>query len=189
MGKAYVDRKIVPYIAKLTVPDLKLCIFGGDAGHPSARTNLRRLPSGTTLLFASADWEDLARDILGENLIGFPRYVFTSEKLNIARLRHLSSHITSPFYVQKIDLRLARRLSTEQSAFSADHVRHFGSSERFLHLGFGFCALDGSKIVSVATTFAVCKRGVEMQINNTVLREAQYRAPYQLPGIGSGSSL
>jgi hypothetical protein len=73
--------------------------------------------------------------------------------------------VTSPFGVQKMDLRLARQLSTEQSTFSTDHVRHFGFPERFLQLGFGFCALEVQEIVSVATTCAVCNRGIEIQIS------------------------
>jgi RimJ/RimL family protein N-acetyltransferase len=64
-----------------------------------------------------------------------------------------------------MDLGLARRLGEEKSRFAEDHMRLFDSPEDFVERGFGFCLLHGDQIASVATTFAVCSKGVEIQIN------------------------
>ena len=165
MGKAYADDGDDPHVAMLTVPGLSLSIFGGHAQHPSARTNLEQLPSGTALLFVSTDWEKLAREMFGGRLLEMSRYAFTSEKLDIEHLRHLGSQVPPGYRLFKMDLHLARRLAREESAFSADHLCNFDSPDHFMQVGFGFCLLDGDEIVCAATTFAVCNSGIEIQIN------------------------
>jgi predicted GNAT family acetyltransferase len=42
---------------------------------------------------------------------------------------------------------------------------NFDSPEDFIARGFGFCLLHGDQIASVATTFAICSKGIEIQIN------------------------
>jgi predicted GNAT family acetyltransferase len=41
----------------------------------------------------------------------------------------------------------------------------FASPEQFVERGSGFCLLTGDQIVSAATTFAICSRGIEIQIS------------------------
>ena len=44
--------------------------------------------------------------------------------------------------------------------------------------GFGYCILEGERIVSVASTFVTCQKGIEIQINT--------RESHQGRGLGSG---
>ena len=44
--------------------------------------------------------------------------------------------------------------------------------------GFGYCILEGERIVSVASTFVTCRRGIEIQINT--------RKSHQGRGLGTG---
>ena len=53
----------------------------------------------------------------------------------------------------------------ERSEFASDHLLSFASPEEFVERGFGFCLLTGDQIVSAATTFAICSRGIEIQIS------------------------
>jgi RimJ/RimL family protein N-acetyltransferase len=64
-----------------------------------------------------------------------------------------------------MDLNLARQLAAEKSEFSSDHMVNFDSPEDFISRGIGFCIVSGDEIVSAATTFVVCGKGIEIQIN------------------------
>jgi RimJ/RimL family protein N-acetyltransferase len=107
----------------------------------------------------------LVQEVHAGRLIDMPRYAFTSEKLDIEHLRRLGSQIPQGYRIESMDLDLAQQLAGERSEFASDHMLNFDSPEDFIERGFGFCILDGDEIVSVATTFAICDKGIEIQIN------------------------
>jgi len=165
LGRAVANNVDDPQVAVLEAPKLKLSIVGGDARHPAAREYLKQLPRMAALFFGSDGWEDLVQSVHRGKLIEMPRYAFTSEALDIEHLRELGSRIPDSYRLVQLDLDLARRLGGEKSAFAGDHMVNFDSPEDFLARGFGFCLLHGDEIASVATTFAVCQKGIEIQIN------------------------
>jgi RimJ/RimL family protein N-acetyltransferase len=165
MGQALADDAEEPQVAVLEAPSLKLCIVGGDAGHPSARAFLQELSPPKALIFASEDWEALLRQIHRGKLLRLPRYAFTSENLDREHLRQLGSRILDGYRLERMDVDLARQLAGEKSEFTEDHMLSFDSPEDFIARGFGFCLLHGEEIVSVATTFVICDKGIEIQIN------------------------
>jgi RimJ/RimL family protein N-acetyltransferase len=165
MGRALADDQDQPRIALLEAQKIKLGIVGGDSEHPSAREYIEQLPIPKALIFASEDWEKLMQEIHASRLVRLPRYAFTSERLDIQHLRELAARSPDGYQLEQMDLDLARRLAAEKSEFAEDHMVNFDSPEDFVDRGFGFCLLDGDQIVSVATTFAICHRGVEIQIN------------------------
>jgi hypothetical protein len=165
MGRALADDVDNPHVAVLEAPNLKLNILGGDAGHPSAREYIEQLPRMAALLFSSAGWEELVQSVHAGKMIARPRYAFTSEKLDIEQIRTLGSQIPDGYRLAQMDLTLARRLGGEKGEFAEDHMANFGSPEDFIARGFGFCLLRGDEFASVATTFAICHRGIEIQIN------------------------
>jgi hypothetical protein len=165
MGTALADDEEDPQVAVLQATGLKLDIMGGDAGRLAARAYVEQLASTRAMIFASPDWEEQVRLIHGQRLITMPRYAFTSETLDPQYLRLLASRIPEGYRLARLDLELARQLAGEKSAFSEDHMLNFESPQDFLARGFGFCLLAGIEIVSVATTFAICSKGIEIQIN------------------------
>jgi len=165
VGRALADDAGDPHAAVLEVPSLQLGIVGGDAAHPSARAYVEQIPKQTALFFASEGWEALVQSIHGGSSITVPRYAFTSEALDIEHLRELGSRVPDGYRLVKMDLALARRLGEEKSRFAEDHMRLFDSPQDFVDCGFGFCLLHGHQIASVATTFAICSKGIEIQIN------------------------
>jgi RimJ/RimL family protein N-acetyltransferase len=165
MGRALADNEDNPQVAVLEASNLKLGIVAGDASHPSAREYIERLPTPSGLIFASDGWEELVRKVHAGRLIYMPRYAFTSEKLDVEYLRRLGSQIPRDYRIEPVDLDLAQQLAGEKSEFASDHLLNFDSPEDFIERGFGFCILDGDEIVSVATTFAICNKGIEIQIN------------------------
>ena len=165
VGRALADDADDPHAAVLEAPSLQLSIVGGDAAHPSARKYVEQLPKQTAIFFASEGWEALVQTLHGDSSITVPRYAFTSEALDIEHLRELGSRVPDGYRLVNMDLALARRLGEEKSRFAEDHMRLFDSPEDFIERGFGFCLLHGDEIASVATTFAICSKGIEVQIN------------------------
>jgi len=164
-GRVIADDAGEPHVAVLEIPSLKLSIVGGDAAYPSARQYIERIPKNTALFLGAAGWEELVHSIHGGKLITMPRYAFTSEALDIEHLRGLASRVPHGYRLAQMDLALARRLDAEKSRFSEDHMVNFDSPEDFIARGFGFCLLHGDEMASVATTFAICSKGIEIQIN------------------------
>ena len=165
MGQATANDAEDPRVAVLQAPNLQLNIVGGDAGHPAAREYLEQLPKHSALFIGAAGWEELAQSIHGSKMIVMPRYAFTSEALDLEQLRDLASGVPDGYHPVQMDLELARRLGEEESRFSEDHMVNFDSPDDFIARGFGFCLLHGDQIASVATTFAICRKGIEIQIN------------------------
>ena len=165
MGEAFVDDQEHPQIAVLEAPKLKLSILGGNARHPSARTYIEELPAPRIVMFAAEGWEELVREIHRGRLIRLPRYAFTSEKLDLAHLYDLKSQLPDGYRLERMNINLAQKLASERSDFAADHMLNFDSPEHFIARGFGFCVLEGDEVVSLGTTFAVCDKGIEIQID------------------------
>jgi hypothetical protein len=164
-GKVRVDREKDPSFAVLELPKLELYIPGGDPNHPAARDFIANLPKYSALIFASDGWEALLKENHTGRFINVPRYAFTSEALDIEHLSNLASRTPDGYQARQVDLNLAGQLAAEKGEFAEDHLRNFDSPEDFIRRGFGFCLMDGPEIASVATTFVVCSKGVEIQIN------------------------
>lgn len=165
LGEGLVDDAREPHVAVLRVPKLKLHIPAGDTGHPATREYVASLPRFSSLIFASEGWEDLLEHTHAGKFIAMQRYAFTSEKLDIEHLRTLASQVPAGYRLEQIDLDLAQKLATEKSEFASGHTLNFDSAEDFIARGFGFSVLEGAEIVSAATTFAICSKGIEIQVS------------------------
>lgn len=136
MGKAFADDEHNPRVAILEFPRLKLYVLGGDAGHPAAQKFIAQLSPIKALTFATDGWEELVRRVHAGKVIPLPRYAFTSENLNIERLRQFTSQIPDGYRLERMDLSLARQLAREKSEFASDHMLNFDSPEDFIARGF-----------------------------------------------------
>jgi hypothetical protein len=172
MGEVMVDSEIDPKVVVLGIPKLKLFIPGGNANHAAAREYMENLPKVSAFILQSEEWEGLLKEIHVGKFIPMQRYAFTSENLNIERLRQLASQIPDGYQLKQMDLHLAKQLASERSEFASAHMVNFDSPEDFIARGFGFCILAGDEIVRAATTFAICAKGIEIQIST---REKQRR--------------
>ena len=177
MGDAYADDEKSPNIAVLDIPKLPLCIIGGNATHKSARKYLNDLTAPKMMIFASEGWEELLQELYRGRLAKMNRYAFTSENLDMAHLSNLKSKLPDGYRLTKLTIELAEELANEKSDFSSDHMMNFNSPQDFIERGFGYCVCDDDKIASVATTFAICDKGIEIQIST--------RKNYQGRGLGT----
>ncbi|MGD8456420.1 MAG: GNAT family N-acetyltransferase [Anaerolineales bacterium] len=165
IGEAYVDDENNPHIAVLEIPNLRLKLLGGDSSHPLARKYIETMPTRSALIFGSQGWEDLVKECHHGRLVSLPRYAFPSEKLDLDHLIELKSRLPIRYRLAQLDLKVAQRLADEDSELTADHFRCFNSIEEFNDRGFGFCIFEGDEIVCLATTFLICDKGIEVQID------------------------
>lgn len=177
VGNAYGNDVENPQIAVLELPKLKLNIIGGDAGLPTARRYIERLMVPKMMVFTSEGWERLLMEYHRARLVLMPRVAFTSENLDIEKLQEFKTKLPSGYQMEKMNEELAQKLANEKSDFASTHFVNFNSIEDFIARGFGFCVTKGGEIVSVATTFLVSQKGIEIQITT--------REMHQRKGLGT----
>ncbi len=165
MGEAFTDSLENPHVAILEVPALKLSILGGDARHPLAAECVAKLPIPRLVMIRSKEWEQLLNGTHRGRLLRISRYACTSESLDLAHLKQLKSQLADDYRLERIDAGLAAELASDRCAFAAEHMQNFDSPDDFVERGFGFCILHQGEIVSAATTYAICDRGIEIQID------------------------
>lgn len=165
MGKVLVNDKENPCVAALSLPQYKMYILGGDARHPAAREFLAALPGFSTLFLDMPEWTELLDQVHKGKVIVLKRYAFSSESLDVEKLKRLRSQLSTNFQIERIDLRYAQRIADEKSDLTNGQLFGFASPQDFMERGFGYCALENEKIVCIASTGTVCSRGIEVQIN------------------------
>lgn len=171
-GKVLVDERESPRSTVLQIPRLRLNILGGDAPIPAARTFLENALPYSSFFTASDVWRSLLQEVHAEKLQEIQRYACSSASLDIDRLQSLRTQVPDGYQIQPLDADLAGRLAQEKSEFAIDHFLTYKTPEELLDQGFGFSALFEDELVCVASSFAVCTEGIEIQINT---REAHRR--------------
>lgn len=180
MGKVLVNDKENPSVAALSLPKYKIYILGGDATHPAAREFLTKIPSFSFLFFGTQGWIKLLDEVQSGKIIGLKRHTFSSESLDIEKLKALRSQLPENFKIERINLQYAQQIAAEKSNLADGQSLGFVSPEDFIERGFGYCALENRKIVCVASTGAVCSKGIEVQINT--------HKKYRKRGLASATS-
>jgi GNAT superfamily N-acetyltransferase len=165
MGKVLVDDEKNPGVVQLSLSEFKVSILGGDPTRPVARECLDELPSFSTLLFGMQEWKELLYEVHEGKVVTLQRYPFSSGKLDAEKLQAFTSQLPENFKIERMILQHARQILDEKGDLADGLLLGFTSPEDFIERGFGYCALEDGKIVCVATTGAVCSKGIEVQIN------------------------
>ncbi|MDX2075846.1 MAG: GNAT family N-acetyltransferase [bacterium] len=165
MGKAYMDAE-KPTFGVLELPAVQVVFLGGDLSHPSAYTYLKNIPRFARIFVASPHFEKVAKKVHPGKWVRLERHAFSSENLNMATLRELSTKLPDGFQVKKIDTVLAKSLlEDKENEFASYHGVTFDSPDDFVARGFGYCVCEGETVACVASTFAISKTGIEIQID------------------------
>lgn len=168
-GRAWADSAEQPTFAVLELLQVQVCLLGGDASHPLARSYLQKLSQITQVLYSSPDFATLANEVHPGKIIPRTRFAFSAENLNVEQLHRLKTNVLDRFQVVPLDIDLVKKLSERKNKFAAVHGVNFDSPNEFIQKGFGYCALDGEEsegnIVCVGSSFVVCKAGIEIQID------------------------
>lgn len=173
VSQALVDDVANPQVGLLVLSQIGLCLVGGDASHPAAQNWVQGMRPWTAVVAAADGWDELVQTAQGEKLRILPRWAFDSQDLDPAHLTALREGLPAGFRIVAMDAGLTRQLMLEDSQFSNDHLLNYASQQDFLERGFGFCVLEGERIVSVVSTFVTCQKGIEIQINTRESHRSQ----------------
>jgi len=167
MGEVFADRSTMPRVAVLEVRNrlFGIAMVLGDASCSAAEGYVGGIPAATEVFCGSPAWNALLCRVHGDRAVERPRYVLTGRSLRADRLEVLARGIPDGYKLVAVDGELADRLLTEEEWSDSGHGINFEDSSDFVENGFGFCLLCDDEIVSAASTFAVSKRGIEIQIN------------------------
>jgi GNAT superfamily N-acetyltransferase len=163
LGTALADDEKDPRIVQLAFADV--IVFGGDPENPLALELVKKLPRYKIILPSPLGWSDLFIQVHGNGLKKLRRFAFSGDGLDLDHLRSLTRNLPEGHRVERIDIELARRIYSDPSIISEDHVRNFNSPEYFVERGIGFCALRRDRIVCGASSYAFCHKGIEVQVN------------------------
>lgn len=163
LGIALANNPDEPDVALLQYADI--VTVGGDVNHPAAVELVKMIPVDKGILPMPDEWTDLVRTIFGEAVNAVERFAFSGESLDRGYLKHLVKQLPDGYVIKRIDLNLARQIDGDSTLISEDHVRNFNSPEDFILRGIGFVVLEGEKIVSGASSYAICSKGIEIQVN------------------------
>lgn len=168
-GRAWADSADTPTFAVLELPKVQVCILGGDASHPLARTYIQSLGQITQVFYSSSDFVTLFNQLHPGKIIPRKRHAFSADSLDVEHLKQLKVNLPDRFSIVPLDVNIVKQLSERKNKFAAVHGVTFKSPEEFIEKGFGYCAIDGEKedsnIACVGSSFAICKAGIEIQID------------------------
>ena len=165
MGKVLVNDQENPCVAALSLPEYKMYILGGEAQHPTAREYLAALPGFSTLFLGMPEWVNLLDQVHQGKVITLKRYAFSSESLELEKLKRLRSQLPANFHIERITLPVAQQIADDKSDLSNGQLFGFASPQDFIERGFGYCAWENEKMVCIASTGTVCSKGIEVEIN------------------------
>jgi GNAT superfamily N-acetyltransferase len=165
MGEVRVDDEEHPGVVQLSLPEFKVHILGGDPTRPAARECLDELPGLSTLLFGMQGWKELLYEVHEGKVVTLQRYPFGSGKLDAEKIQAFTSQLPENFKIERMILQHARQILDEKGDLADGLLLGFTSAEDFIERGFGYCVVEDGKIVCVASTGAVCSKGIEVQIN------------------------
>lgn len=161
-GSAWADHRTTPGTALLSYADIVLP--GGSADNEAARRLLRMIP-GNKVILPAPGWDNLLQEELGKKTVPVTRTRFSSHSLKRNYLKMLEQALPGHYRVRRINEALAREIYGRTDLISEDHIHPLGSPEEFVKRGIGFCILHEDRIVSGASSYAVCSRGIEVQVN------------------------
>lgn len=162
-GTIEVDDCNDPQIALLSYADIIIPV--GDGHHSRVMDLIKTIPPGKGIIANDPLWREKILNFLSGKIITLERFSFTNENLNPDALRQMISTLPEKYMIKRIDKNLAEKLTIKPYPLTRDHILNFGSIERFLGSGFGYCILLGNEIVSAASTYAISKSGIEIQVN------------------------
>lgn len=164
-GKVLVNNQETPSVVILNIPEQKIYILGGDEKHPTARKFIADLPGLSMLLLGKQDWKSVLEELQNGKLITLKRFAFSSSSLQLDQLNNIKSKLSNRFQIKRIELAHAQQIMTEKSNLTDGQLFGFSSAEDFMERGFGYCAFENEKMICIASTGAVCSKGIEVQIN------------------------
>ena len=178
LGAVLADDEVCPSVGILEMrfgDEFMFAILGGDANHPVAPECVERVSPAAEVWTLSPEWVELIRLAHGERVLDGTRRLLGSKRLDREHLKAITARVPADCRLVPLDLAWATRLAEEQSQFAQSHGVNYTSPSDFVDRGFGWLLLRDKEILSIASTFAVSSKGIEIQINT---RDAHRRSGY-----------
>lgn len=161
LGRARADDSACPRVAQLDLGCYS--IFAGDASSPLAEKWLREVTAPKELLFPDSEaWRSRIRSLPGARLTDRSMQAFSARHLDRQTLAKLAAQLPSSFQMAPLDAHRATLLDTDLEPHA---LQVFESAEDFGRRGIGFCALAGEAIASVASSYTISRRHLEVAIS------------------------
>lgn len=161
--EGYVDNLGNPQVIMLTYQDIVM--LDGEYSAENADALINQIPVHKGILHTSPEWMKKMEKNLGSKVIAMTRFAMDLPNFDPKHLETLRNNLPAEYELCTIDRKLAGDIISENRHLTCDHVSQFGGVEAFLKHGFGFCILRDGKIVSLASTYAISRHGIEIQVN------------------------
>lgn len=164
MGRAWADDPERPKSARICIGDF--CFLSGRPNPELVRHWPEDLRSETMILSPrDAAWARLIEDCYGERAEKSMRYALKKEKsaFDTAKLEKLVSAVTPAYEIRPIDRESYTRIL--ENPWSADLCAQFPDYEWYARLGLGFAAWRDGELLAGASSYAVYREGIEIEID------------------------
>ena len=159
MGRAWVDPSLEGRPA-VGLVQLDFFFIAGDPNAPAGEEAVRAVDQRASIATSNAAWEPLLRRVWGERLQPHTRVEFDSGAWDRARLRAFIDSLPDGFDLRRITLDDAARFAE----LAPSLVYNFPSLEDFIARGAGFGIEREGSFVSGCSSFAICSRSIEFEI-------------------------
>jgi GNAT superfamily N-acetyltransferase len=136
--------------------------LAGDVQGVGGRQMLEDIPANSILMPSADGWIEAARDIYGKRLISFPRYSFSTEKLNSEQIEEFLLHSPHTSEIKPLDRETATRVLSTPDHFI--DITEFQSADDFASRGVGYCIFENGEPIACAFSSLVCSRQVELSL-------------------------
>ncbi|TFG94461.1 GNAT family N-acetyltransferase [Candidatus Thorarchaeota archaeon] len=167
-GNIWVDSIESPEVARLQMSIINA--LAGDSAKSESEEIIKMINPHELVFFSNPGWSDKIHDIWGNRVGIQKRTMMSPVTLNIDHLKGLVANLPEEFTLELIDLETTRNLNENMSM----HISmFFGSPEKFIDKGFGFCIKDGGEVVSMASTFTPFIDEFEIEVRTS--NSGEYR--------------
>ncbi len=171
-GVSYADSKSTPSVARLDSGAFTM--LGGNPEATAVTVLLRHAPI-YYVTPGNDEWRRALEDEFGEKVVSLRFTEFSSRSLDENHLAGLVQSLAAGFELRKVDRELAERLPLDMN--NEYFFENFESVEDFLSRGIGYCVVHEDRIVSAATSMAMCSGAIDIEIETA--------AEYRRRGLGT----
>lgn len=167
MGSAWADSIHNPKSVQFVIGDF--CYF---AGVPDKEL-IKNKPPGHKSDFIimvpyHAEWEKQIEETYGENAVRVTRYATKKETgvFDIKKLTNIVENINQEYELKRIDAEIYQMAMEEE--WSTDLCSQFENYQDYEEKGLGVAVLYKGQLVSGASSYTVCRSGIEIEIDTRV---------------------
>ncbi|UCE12568.1 MAG: GNAT family N-acetyltransferase [Candidatus Heimdallarchaeota archaeon] len=159
VGNLYIDEEENPTILMYSLPWIH--IFAGNPSSATVKEFFSKIKAGN-LIFAENSWIPEIKEFWGNKLHSFTRTHFSPTNLDLHHIQKLKEKpLPDGFSIMHINRETIEFIEENLTNYFS---LMYGSIDKFLSEGVGFCIKEEDKLASFATSFLPFKQNVEIQV-------------------------